>query len=225
MKHKRVYEDCKNLVFYGETIIDSKNFKCETYLDSFGCDLQVYRIYTLSYETDAMEESIEVYSGGRKVYSFNDKRPDKEYIVNGHWERLISELWHHELARHLGESYTANGTLLELCRKEAMRNRKIMNKYREFCVLLAKEKGKIPEGARHYKFEEEVDGHTMKVYMSESVPKENASFEGNVELTFDKKNVFSFYFDSSDIGGLYDDKGNYIPGEWEKILEQLMEKL
>lgn len=228
MKYKSIYEDCKNLVSYGVTGGDSKNFRHETYLDSFGCDLQIYLNCMLCHLTGKMQESIKVYLGGRKVYSFSDGRPDNEYAVGGYWRKLISELRHYELARYLEESYVLNDTLLELCRRESARNRKIMNKYCELCLLLAKQKGEmkiISEKTHYYKFEGVIDGHKIRVYMTERTPSGKISHEDNVELSFDKKSVFSFYFNSNDAGGLFDDKGDYTPGEWEKILERLAEGL
>lgn len=228
MKYKSIYEDCKNLVSYGVIGGDSKNFRHEVYLDSFGCDLQIYLNCMLCHADGKMHESIRVYLGGRKVYGFNDGRPDSEYAADGHWKKLVLELWHYELARYLEESYVLNDTLLELCRRESARNRKIMNKYREFCLLLAQKKGKmkkISERTHCYKFEDVIDGHRMRVYMTERTPNGKIGSEDNVELSFDKKFVFSFYFNSSNVGGLFDDKGDYTPGEWENILERLVKEI
>lgn len=228
MKYKDVYEDCKNLVSYGVVVADSEDFRRETYLDSFGCDLQVYLNRTSCRATGEMQESIRVYLGGRKVYGFDSERPNNEYMVDGHWRKLISELWHYELSIYLEESYAMNNTLLELCRREAMRNHETMKEYCELCSLLAKKKGRmkiLPGGTRCYGFEEVVDDHRMRAYMTERTSSERTVPGDEIELAFGDKFVFTFHFNSSDVGGSFDNKGDYTPGEWERILKQLTAEL
>ena len=55
------------------------------------------------------------------------------------------------------------------------------------------------------------------------MPKEKISYWDKVVVLFNKKSVFSFSWNCSDVGGLFDEKGIYVPGEWEQVLEKLAE--
>ena len=39
----------------------------------------------------------------------------------------------------------------------------------------------------------------------------------------DKNVVFSFHYNCSNVGGLFDEKGHYVPGEWERTMERMTE--
>ena len=229
MQHKKLYEDCTSLLLYGETIENSKVCVRETYVDPLGCDLQICRS-CWSYKTGEKRKNIRAYFGGRQVYNFSDYSPGCEFAVVGYWKRLLPVLWKYEISKGFEESYAVNGTLLELCRRESARNRKIMNKYYEIGLLLAKKKGRmdtIAERIYLYKFEENVSEHNIKVHMAERIQKDGefGIFHDEISIVFNQKTVFSFYFNSDDVAGIFYDKGEYIPGKWEKIIERLMENL
>lgn len=229
MKYKSVYESCETLaMLYGEVHRNPGFSEHATYIDPFGCDFQIFYSDMLYLGIGERRKSMNVYLGGRMVYSFHEDHPNWECLVNGHWIRLVEELSRYELDLHVGEAYIINSTVLELCRRESAKNREILNRYREKCSLLAKSRGvfkKISDRTSYYKFSRVVDGHWVEIYLSEKSPKAGVSCDDEIELAFDKKNVFTFHFNSSNVGGLFDDKGDYTPGEWEKILERLAEEL
>lgn len=229
MEYKNIYDDCEALAMrYGEVYKNRDLSEHATYIDSFGCDLQIFYSNILYLGIGERRKSMNVYLGGRKVYAFHEDYPNSEYLVDGHWVRLVEELGRYEFDLHMEESYVINGTILELCRRESAKNREILNKYREKCYLLAKGQGvskNISDMTSCYKFDRIVDGYRVEIYLSERSPRVGVSYNDEIELDFDKKNVFIFNFNSSNVGGLLDDKGKYIPGEWEKILERLAEEL
>ncbi|MBQ3432906.1 hypothetical protein IJG22_01245 [Candidatus Saccharibacteria bacterium] len=223
MKYKDVYENCKRLVSYGETSGRSSISEHEVYVDSFGCDLQIYRSDILYRGIGEMRESMYVYFGGREVYYFNEDNPDWEFIVKGYWEKLVVELWRYEIAVYLEETYNVNGTLLELSRRESAMNREKFNKYCGLCVSFVKRNGikTESEASRYYKFIDQIDGYKIEVYLREMTPREKKDYCDCIELYFDKKIVFRFNYNCSNIGGIFDEKGKYTPGEWERIIEEL----
>ena len=225
MKYKDVYENCKTLaMLYGETSGKPGFSEHATYIDPFGCDLQIFYSDVLHLGIGERRKSVDVYLGGGEVYSFSEDHTDLECFVNGHWMRLVEELSHYELDLHVGEVYAINNTTLELCRRESAKNREILNRYREKCLLLTKNHGAFKKNSdkiSYYNFDRTINGHRIEIEFC----KRSLSCGDEIELFFDKKNVFTFHFNSSDTGGIFDDKGKYIPGEWEEILKQIIENI
>lgn len=223
MKYEDVYENCKRLVSYGETSGRSGVFEHEVYMDSFECDLQIYRSDTLYRGLGEMRESMSVYFGGREVYYFDEYNPDWEFIVKGYWEKLVAELWRHELAVYLEEPHNIGGTLIELCRRESARNREKFNKYCGLCIPFVRRNGIKTESKAscRYKYTDQVDGHNFEINLREMTPKEKNIYNDCIELLFDKKRVFVYRYNCSNVGGIFDEKGKYTPGEWERIIEEL----
>ncbi|MBR0480192.1 hypothetical protein IJJ49_02965 [Candidatus Saccharibacteria bacterium] len=144
-------------------------------------------------------------------------------MVKGHWKKLVTELWRYELATYLGESYNVNGTLLELCRKESAKNRENLNKYCRLCVTFAKRNGTRTESeiSRRYRFKDQVDGHNLEVCLMEMMPKDgDRLLYDYIELYFDGKIAFDFHYNCNVAGNMFDEKGEYSPGEWERIVEK-----
>ena len=227
MKYKDVYEKCKKLASCGETSEKPGVFEKEVYIDSFGCDLQIYRSNVRFPGLSKMQESIKVYFGGRRVYAFYETHPDWESVTNGYWEKLVADLWNYERAIYWEDSYSVNGTLLELCRRESARNREILNGYRENCILLVRRSGVLKiynSGTSVHSLKKAVDGHTIEILLVEKPHKEEKDRWNKIELYFDRKIKFSFYWNCSTIGSEFDEKGEYIPGEWERILEKIIEE-
>lgn len=171
-----------------------------------------------------MRESLHVYLGGREVYSFNENNPDWEYFVGGYWQEVILELQKYEIAVWAGETYNVNGTLLRLCTMEAKRNREILNKYFELCVRLVEKRGnvRINSGKKCiYECKVFSDRHTIELLLEKRVPDARVDYEDKIKLYFDGEVVFCFYWHCSAVGSRFDEKGKYIPGEWECLLEKL----
>ena len=229
MKHNDVYESCKSLaMLYGETKWNYSNCEHAIYMDSFGCDLQIFYADILFLGVGERRKSVIVFLGGREVYSFHEDYPDSELFVKGHWTRLVGELSRYEYDLRVGRGYVINGTLLELCRREAIRNREFFNKYRDMCSFLAKKQGickKVLDAVLRYEIEKTIDEHRVEIYFTETLHRARMDSEDEIELLFDGKRVFVFHSNSSDVGGLFDEKGEYIPGEWEKILERLQTEI
>ncbi|MBR2796054.1 hypothetical protein IKE13_03325 [Candidatus Saccharibacteria bacterium] len=224
IKYKNAYENCKRLVSCGVGDRSPGFSEYEVYADSFGCDLKVYRNVITYFGTGKMIESIKVYLGGREVYRFNEDEPSWEFIVRGYWEKLVVELWRYESAIYFEESYSVNGALVELCKRESMRNRKMFDKYRELCVPFARKNGAKLESevSCSYRFRRRVEGHDLEIDLREMPPKEKIDYDDRIEVYFDKKIVFKFHYNCSNIGGIFDEKGMYTPGEWEQIVERLI---
>lgn len=229
MKYKDVYENCKRLALSCGEVRRKPGFsESAIYVDPFECDLCVYYNNALARGLGKMQEFMRVYLGGREVYAFDEERPDWECIVDGRWEKLIYEFWRYDLAINLEESYIINGVLLELCKMESRRNREILNRYREICALLAREGGKLrvyDSGKHEFTLERMIDGHIIEICLKERPPREKRDRWDDIELYFDKKIKFRFHWNCNIVGSLFDEKGKYIPGEWEKILERLAEEL
>ena len=61
----------------------------------------------------------------------------------------------------------------------------------------------------------------IEVYLREMTPREKKDYCDCIELYFDKKIMFRFDYNCSNIGGIFDEKGKYTPCEWERIIEEL----
>lgn len=65
-------------------------------------------------------------------------------------------------------------------------------------------------------------GHMIDAFLNEMPSKEASDYCSTVELKFGGRIVFVFRYNSNDKGGMLDEKGKYISGKWEKIVEDLV---
>ena len=219
MKYKDVYEKCKKLVMeFGWP--KGLTPKYEMYTDTLGCDFQIYY--------DTALEMMKVFFGGREVYAFSKYEPNEEYLISGRWLKLVREVYGYEVCRRAGDDYAIFGVFLKKCRRDAARNRELMDKYRELVVKLT-ESGRVRmrSGSTYCaRYEDMVGGHMIEAeaHLNVMDPEKNEDYCSTVELYFDRRTVFAFRYDSSDKNGILDEKGKYISGKWEKILENLLSK-
>lgn len=230
MKYKNIYDECKRLALsFGYVSKESGVYEHAIYIDSFGCDFQVFYDNILARGTGKMHEYIRVYLGGRRVYEFDECEPEREHLVIGYWPDLLHDLYRCNVDTYFEESYTVNNSLLELCKKESIKNRGIFDEYVKICALLARENGelRVRSGmlyAHTYTFERIIEGHTLEVMLIEKVPSEGFDSYDSAKIFFDKKCVFSFSYNCADVGSLFNEKGHYTLGEWGKILKELIEE-
>lgn len=219
MTYGDVYKKCQKLVMdYGW----AKSPKTPKYMmyDANKIDGYDFQIYY-----DTVWESMNVFFGGREVYSFYKSDPNGEYLNSGHWIKMAQEIYDYEARRQMGDDREFNGVLLGICKREMARNREAMEKYQSLLTKLA-ESGHIKmssgSGAHCSRYENAIHGHMVDVFLNEMPLKEASDYCSTVELKFDGRVVFVFRYNSNDKGGMLDEKGRYIPGKWEKIVEDLV---
>ena len=153
MKYKKIFEDCKTLALRcGHYEKNPGVSEYAVYMDSFGCDFQVYYYNTFSRGVGEMRESVSVFLGGREVYCYYEHEPSWEKFVDGKWKELVSGLYSYHLHARLEENYCINGTLLELCKSESRRNRKKLSKYCGLCVIVSKKHGRLEVNSPRKRF-------------------------------------------------------------------------
>lgn len=217
MKYGDAYEKCKRLVTeFGWP--KGLTPKYEMYTDTLGCDFQIYY--------DTAWGSMNVFFGGREVYAFSKYEPDEEYLISGRWLKLVHEIYGREVCRRAGDEYAISGVFLKMCRRDAARNRELMDWYRELVVKLAESgRVKMRSGSTYCaRYEDMIDGHMIEAHLNVMDPERNEDYCSTVELYFDRRTVFVFRYDSSDKNGILDEKGKYISGKWEKIIENLLSR-
>lgn len=216
MKYQDLFNKCRFLAFeYGNIIKSSDSSSVfATYIDSFGCDFMIY--YNNLRSSVKKQDGLDVYLGGRRVYHYTEYLDrEREYFINGHWVQLADELGLYEFCQRYDETpYSLNHTLAELCRIEAKSNRDFLKKYQTICVAVAKAKGFLTK----YGFRYETilsDGNKIELYLRDDVENDK-----HVELFYNRKSVFTYYWDGTP-GGIFDDKGFFVRGSWMVSLEEL----
>ena len=156
-----VLNDCVKLVFYGEVDWFSRSVENAVYIDPFGCDLTIY-CRRHHEPNDVTVDFVEIYLGGRRVFKSYDNIKT-ECFVDGYWVRLVYQLCQYEYAKENGdEPPRISSTLIELVKREAKNNRRIMNKYRSLGVFIAKRKGeRVGRVPGAYKNEDTFRGHKI----------------------------------------------------------------
>ena len=224
MKHKEVYDSCKKLALSHGMVRENPGVsKSAVYIDPLGCDLQLHYSDVIFLGIGEMRESLRVFLGGREVYSF-DAYDSSEHFVGGYWKDLVPELSNYEVSAVLEEVYRINNTLIELVKEESARYNQKLHKYRDICLSLAKKQGKISrknERKISYELEKEFNGHTVLIMLNERAPNHRTDYWDDVKLFFDRKFVFSFSWNCSLINSIFDEKGRYFSGEWERFLEKM----
>lgn len=218
MKYGDAYEKCKRLVTeFGWTKGLTPKYKM--YTDTLGCDFQIYY--------DTARGSMNVFFGGREVYAFSKYEPDEEYLISGRWMKLVHKIYGREVCRRAGDKRAISGVFLKMCRRDAARNRKLMDWYRELVIKLAESgRVKMRSGSTYCTlYEDMIGGHVIEgAYLNVMDPEKNEDYRSKVELHFDRRTVFVFRYDSSDKNGILDEKGKYVSGKWEKIIENLLSR-
>ena len=224
MNHKKVYDSCKHLALSHGVVKENPGVsKSAVYIDPLGCDLQLHYSDVIFLGIGEMRESLRVFLGGREVYSF-DEYDSSEHFVGGYWKDLIPELFNFEVSATLEEVYRINNTLIQLVKEESARYSQKLHKYRDICLSLVKNQGKISrknEGKTSYELEKEFNGHTVLILLNERMPNHQADYWNDVELFFDKKFAFRFNWNCNLTGSILDEKGEFLPGEWERFLEKM----
>ena len=227
MKYKNIYTICKELALkYGKADKKVDSSEYAVYVDPFGCDLQIYYYNRFYRGIGEMKESMCIYLGGREVFYYDEYHPDWENYVDGHWKDMVQELSYYNFCITMEETYNVNNTIVELCKMESKRNRDFLCKYRDMCSSLAKRDGGpaiTDEGDFSYKMEKSVNGVLLEIYLKERAPRRRRDFEDKVDVYYGKQNVFIFHWNCSSVGGIFDDKGKYVRGEWEQVVEDLLE--
>lgn len=227
MKYRSIYKDSKELaLFYGKSDRNPGISERAVYVDPFGCDFRVCFMDPFYRGIGKMRGNLKIFIGGREVYSFNEDQPEFEWIIDGVWKELATELWSYEFSAKMEEPYKVNNTLVELCKREAEINRAFFDRYRKLCLSFVKNEqaeASWSESFDYYTFREDVDGHKIEIGMERKRPKKDGVYWDQVELRFDEKSMFRFAWNSSNAGGIFNEEGNYVSGEWEQFLEKLVD--
>lgn len=136
------------------------------YADPLGCDFEIHYYNVMAHGAGEMRQSISVFIGGREVYSWSETTAKYGKIfVSGNWVELVKELDRYELHLRSEEPYAFNHSLLELCKREAKKNREFFEKYTKLCVEIAKKDGERKEYEHSVVFvvEQEAEGEKIKI--------------------------------------------------------------
>lgn len=211
MAHDDVFGICRDLAQkYGHQREDRKaKSTVSYYMDPYGCDFEII-CYKWALKKDAY--IVDVYYGGMEVFSYSNRDHRWDYLdKNGHWLDLVRELLYCGRCALLGESYVENHTLFIMCRREAERNRQILDDCRRRCAVILK-----AENTR--RFDAAVGKH--EIVIMELEPSDGHT----ISLVYDKETVFSYGW-GGEVDGFCGDKGKYRYGKWVKILKKLSKNM
>ena len=185
------------------------------YIDPFGCDLQIHHFGRMMLGKKELKGGVVVFLGNRLVFDYDEKSNEINLMQEGYWRELIREI---DFCRYFEEYGEENHTLVELCRKEAKQNCKILDECFKQCLAVVKKKG-IKKKPGLYDFKFLADEGVVEIRLHE-----NLKSHSNIFLYYNEELVFSFDWGGS-LGSIFDDKGVYKFGKWKKILEELYKEL
>lgn len=211
MDYEWVFDACRELAWYYGHREEKAVVTTAIYMDPYGCDFQIiYRKWPIKKAAYALS----AYLGGRMVYSFWSRDPEREIFVDGRWIDLVSELRYRYTCLVSGDLYIDNHTLFALCKKEADQNRRVLDGYKQRCLtIMSKERD---SSRKRYEFI--VDGHELLVM------KEIILGTYRVAVYFDGSLKFELKWGGK-IGSEDFNNGRYVPGEWEQMLAELYTNL
>lgn len=215
MEHRDVFDLCKKVaVAYGyhrKTNISEHVF----YADPLGCDFEIHYSGAMAVESDKSRQMVRAYLGGREVYAWSESLSLSQYdeiYAPGCWEELLSKLEKCELDSTLGEPMAITHSLVESCKREAMRNRKFFDKHVEQCVKIAKDSRPVMrDRGQSYHVVKVVGEKLVEIDFSEDI------FSGNeVFLEVDGKKIFVYRWGrEDDVQGSLNEKGKiFDDGAW-----------
>lgn len=233
MEFKGAYESCKYLVLkYGYANGDGRDETVSDaiYLDPCDCDFRIYycRLPDLINDNGEKYEIVQAYIGGRCVYYYDAwaSNEKEEYFVKGNWYDLTFALRDYYGCKSSEKFIWKEHTLIQLCKKEAERNRTMLKKYFDIChdILLKNGLNKSTKDDRAlYKYRELVGGKVVEIESAESLCKSEHD-HNRIDMLFEGKKVFWYRWGGS-IGSRWDNLGFYEVGSWEEAIQDIHEKL
>ncbi len=219
MEHQDIFELCKKMArLYGHSKNGLEGSEYMFYADPLGCDFEIHYHNVMAHGVGEMRQSISVFLGGRDIYSQSETTANygKNYIP-GNWEELVEELDKYELHLRSEEPYVLSHSLIELCRREAARNRVFFEKYTKLCVEIAKEDGERKEYEHSVDFvvEREVKGGKIKIEFQESAHSGN-----EIYLNVGGEKIFVYRWGrEDDPHGMLNEKGKITANgaKWKDI--------
>ncbi len=216
---------CVNLAMqWGDVVANLLPSVFAKYVDPTGCDLQIYYDNSMYLGLGRICQTLYVYLGGRIVFECRDyKEPPEEKIVDGVWTKLILRLSETKSKniRRFKELYE---TEIDECKRIAKENRTFSRKICLDSSIVAIKKGHKREykSRNYYQYKIDIDENEFEIELEEIF---DGRFDSGIKnnVFYNNKCVFSWHSNNSSF--LFDNKGKFEHGLWEKILEDLAREI
>lgn len=184
------------------------------YADSYGCDLRIFYSF-IAKEAGKIDEELSAFLGGRRVYYYDSFRT-KEDRIKGIWEEYVADLV------YCADGYEGeiNHVLVTLCQEESNKNRAFLKKFCEYGQAVSVKLGVCKEYSVNneaYLFEEYFDDKKFSMFFER-----RSRLWDHIMISYDGKPCFTYNWNCKiDSYGLADNKGRFVHGAWENLLEKL----